>query len=740
MKKQEQSYQIFLREKAYDELLRTEIAVLKTYADINDQLKVEKVNEIVRNIDPLKTKTKIYPENKSSIALNLGVIAENNHEYNLAKAYYEEGLKIAKEKQNNERIAQCLINIGTIYRKQQKFSKAKTYLTEALPYRETKYSVYNNLADVYNDEGAYKEALIYYQKAIDDLLKRETGTHELLNEEVLKLSGNKIDLLECLIGKADALSIYFDKTQQKEYLENALKTYVLADQLIDIIYVESREDLSKLFWRKKGADLYLKAVSVCNRLSENEKAFYFMEKNKALLLLENITDFNAKQLANLPKNVIEKEYRYLNTIKDITYKISQVKEEEKQFFQLKDSLFNQKRNYEKFVDSLELSYPLYHNYKKQIKIRDLVSVQKKLRPEESVVQYILGAQDGYVLLVTQYNATLYRLQKVPELHEELRLLRTFYENPLTTEEEQQDYKNLAHRIYQKIIPKNIIAIDNSMLTIIPDNVLQYIPFEALTLNRSSSLEEDYLLNFCTIRYAYSMSLQAKVDELKEQKQYNFIGFAPSMRQYEDLNELEENENETKAIAPIFLGRTQLGEEANKEIFLNTYHQYQIVHVSTHGGVDNDIPWLAFSDEKLMLNELYFNESQSDLVVLSACKTAQGALKKGEGVWSIARSFFGAGTKSVLSSLWNLNERSSSEILFQFYQNIEKGQQKDIALSNAKKAYLKKHQHTSNTSPYYWSAFVFTGNAEAITLSTNNGLYFGVLVMMMAVAFFYYRKR
>ena len=72
-----------------------------------------------------------------------------------------------------------------------------------------------------------------------------------------------------------------------------------------------------------------------------------------------------------------------------------------------------------------------------------------------------------------------------------------------------------------------------------------------------------------------------------------------------------------------------------------------------------------------------------IFVLSACNTSLGNIKEGEGVFSLARGFFYSGANSVVSSLWNVNDKSTSQIISSFYENLEKGKSKSSALRLAK---------------------------------------------------------
>jgi CHAT domain-containing protein len=117
-------------------------------------------------------------------------------------------------------------------------------------------------------------------------------------------------------------------------------------------------------------------------------------------------------------------------------------------------------------------------------------------------------------------------------------------------------------------------------------------------------------------------------------------------------------------------------------------------------------------------------------VLSACNTSLGKIAKGEGVMSLARGFFYAGTNTVISSLWNANDKSSAQIMESFYSNLDKGQTKSKALHNAKIKYINSTS-LSDASPHYWATFVLIGDSETRLFPSNN-LFYGVILLLSLV--------
>ena len=122
------------------------------------------------------------------------------------------------------------------------------------------------------------------------------------------------------------------------------------------------------------------------------------------------------------------------------------------------------------------------------------------------------------------------------------------------------------------------------------------------------------------------------------------------------------------------------------------------------GVSPVSDWAMASTGPVMVatfGNLYFGKTQ--LVVLSACETSLGYLDAGEGVYGLQRAFRAAGAASIITSLWKVDDTATKDFMIFFYRHYLQTKDKSAAFSTAQKTVREKYVH-----PYYWGAFVMTG--------------------------------
>ncbi|HEU4391686.1 MAG TPA: CHAT domain-containing tetratricopeptide repeat protein, partial [Blastocatellia bacterium] len=215
-----------------------------------------------------------------------------------------------------------------------------------------------------------------------------------------------------------------------------------------------------------------------------------------------------------------------------------------------------------------------------------------------------------------------------------------------------------------------------------------------------------------------------------------------------LGRLEESRREVEQIANLY-PRDQvsllLSEQATEENVKTAGRlgQYRFVHFAAHGLLNETNPSYSglilsrpgvakprstlttsalsgkqptdgassikeVEDGLLQVYEVFNLKLNADLVVLSACETGLGKEVRGEGLIGLTNAFLYAGTPSVTVSLWNVQDRSTADLMVRFYQQLDNGQDKAAALQQAK---LKLIQNSRYAQPFYWAPFILIGDPK-----------------------------
>ncbi len=189
-----------------------------------------------------------------------------------------------------------------------------------------------------------------------------------------------------------------------------------------------------------------------------------------------------------------------------------------------------------------------------------------------------------------------------------------------------------------------------------------------------------------------------------------------------LQRLSHASDEADAIsdaAPWGTTMVAKGFDASRETALSSeIGQYQIVHFATHGFLNSEHPELSgivltmvdrngMSANGLMpLHDIYNLQLSSELTVLSACQTALGKEIKGEGIIGLTHGFMAAGSKSVVASLWKVDDRATAVLMADFYEAmLEKGMPPAAALRSAKLRLMRDQRWSA---PFYWAGFELQG--------------------------------
>ena len=279
-----------------------------------------------------------------------------------------------------------------------------------------------------------------------------------------------------------------------------------------------------------------------------------------------------------------------------------------------------------------------------------------------------------------------------------------------------------HDLLIKPITAHLPTNPNDRVMFIPQGELFLVPFAAL-----QDAGGKYLIEKHTIQTAPSIQVLQFTHEqrqrLSQQGGQALVMGNPTMPKVtvklgdpaEQLNDLPGAEQEAVAIAQLLNTQALTGSAATKAAILPKLSQARIVHLATHGLLDDfkglGVPGAIalapsgtgeLNDGLLTASEILDLKLKAELVVLSACDTGRGRLT-GDGVIGLSRSLISAGVPSVLVSLWSVPDAPTAELMMEFYRNLQKNSDKAQALRQAMLTTMKQHPH-----PRDWAAFTLIG--------------------------------
>lgn len=383
---------------------------------------------------------------------------------------------------------------------------------------------------------------------------------------------------------------------------------------------------------------------------------------------------------------------------------------------------------------------------------DVAGVQSELKKQEYIVRYVVAEEKVYAYTV-QKDAI-----SVVKLGDKATLLQQAAQYHETIKNKHNDYAEQAKVLYRALIAPLQLPLDALQnLVVIPDNKLNFIPFETLVhpeLNRP-------LVSFFPISYSHGLSLwllQKKAAPSTRGQRY-FAAFAPQysadyMSSFVDdnptnrgrLQDIAAATHEAVQLATYFDGNLYRGDQATKQDFLHRAADYKIYHFAMHSlldETDHRNSSLVFQNgEHLRYHELYGLHFPAELVVLSACNTGMGELENGEGLMSLSRALTYAGVRSAVYSLWEVPDEETAEIMLSFYEHLKSGHTKVEALALAKRDFLADNPLKSH--PFFWAGFVINGNTDSLSNAAFPATYLWFtaagLIVIALLLFIRRRKR
>jgi CHAT domain-containing protein len=267
-----------------------------------------------------------------------------------------------------------------------------------------------------------------------------------------------------------------------------------------------------------------------------------------------------------------------------------------------------------------------------------------------------------------------------------------------------DYASRGKALYHRLFAPVAGQLAKSKLIIVPHGVLHYLPFGALSSGK------DFLIDRYQLRTLPSASILSILTErARSNKQSALILGNPDLKN--PAYDLTYAEEEALSLGKIIPHATVLlRNNARASVIREKGNHYRILHFAAHGIFDPETPLNSalllagngIDQGLLRARDLYQLRLNNDLITLSACETALSAISKGDDVIGFTRGFLYAGARSIVSSLWKVDDRATRDLMVGFYERLPR-MDKDKALREAQMIVKKRYPH-----PFYWAAFQLTG--------------------------------
>jgi tetratricopeptide (TPR) repeat protein len=338
-------------------------------------------------------------------------------------------------------------------------------------------------------------------------------------------------------------------------------------------------------------------------------------------------------------------------------------------------------------------------------------VQPYLDSDTLLVEYFIARGTLIAFLVSAESVRAYRLAGDLALIQ--RWLQLLWHNlkavsklePGRIPDLTRNAQGLLRQLHQCLIaPLEEMIASHQRLIVVPHGPLHYLPFHALHDG------SDYLIQRHEISYLPSSSI------LRYCRQSPSNGSGMLAVGHSRNGRLPYTVHEAQTVAALWDGQPCLEEEATLDQVRISAPACRVLHLATHGDFRADNPLfsgLALADGWLTTFEVFNLHLQASLVSLSACQTGRSVIGGGDELLGLMRAFLYAGAKSLVLSQWAVNDRSTSQLMQSFYQNLRLGQTKGVALRRAQLELLGETQSVSDCAyahPYFWAPFFLVGDA------------------------------
>ena len=340
----------------------------------------------------------------------------------------------------------------------------------------------------------------------------------------------------------------------------------------------------------------------------------------------------------------------------------------------------------------------------QVSAATVETVQQMLPGDTTVIEYFIARDEVLVFVISRTGARfqryLCRVGQIMSIQDHLAFqLEQFAlgEQYLREHSDQIFEGTIYHlrQLYRYLFEPIRTSINTSHLTIVPHGCLHVLPFHAFT-DGTRYITDDF-----EVSYAPSASVLKYCLEKNdiEDAQPCVIGVSDELAPFV--------EQEARSLASMFPGSVLLlNDAATRSAYAEAARRTSFLHIATHAVFRQDNP--MFSGFKIAGGwvtaiDLFSMTCETNLVTLSGCQSGVSMVTGSDDVLGLIRGFLYAGARSLMVSLWNVDDRRTAELMDYFYNTWRAGARKSQALRIAMKGIREKYPN-----PFYWAPFLLIG--------------------------------
>ena len=626
----------------------------------------------------------------------LGDLEFRRRRYEESAALYREALSGATTAGERDFIATSAMQLALAYRELGRFDEAVTEAARALETaqameaRQLEAQARFTYGEISRAQGNPREALEHYgagQRVLEALGDPELGW---------RIAYGQGQALETLGRNQDAVGAYRRAARIIEEVRSQL-----AEERYRAGYIEDKYQV------------YVALVRLQLKMGRLGEAFFFAEKLRARNYLE-LLHRGMPPIRDAVQREAELELRQRIRHLQRALEEEHGKEASQQRRQAVETfsreLASAERAYQDLVDDLKRTDPSYASAR-MLAVPSTEQVQSSLAPQTALIEYVVGGESVSILVLTNERmfATSVPLSAA-DLWAKVELLRELIAREGSSEW-QRPAESLRHFHIEPIERAGWLdGIARAYL--VPHAILHYLPFSALVRPAGEDLR--YLVDDYELAYLPSAAALVYGTAEGNEAEEKLLALAPKRAR------LKHAEEEVRIVGDLFPERSSLllGSRATEGTFKRLANRYGIIHLATHGFFNKLNPLFSGvelepderEDGRLEVHEILGLNLEARLVTLSACETALGSgyfteVPAGDDFVGLTRAFLFAGSRAVLASLWEVDDRSTLELMRGFYRNLASADNAE-ALARSQRAMSQEGGRYSH--PYYWAPFVLVG--------------------------------